>query len=172
MYIDVKYGKKQRKKTISKTRSAILIQEIRSNVQNCHYSVQGHICSLTSLGKIVLINWVPFTFYIHIKHLVFFYLECQFPARTTIFWCFCEIHCRLLIFSFLGGLFRTQSNICNGAFLRKQLTAFNRYLSSQKAPSEMFNWVLNTPLILVLLTYPQSTFPLYYLRKNKKTDMF
>ena len=36
-------------------------------------------------------------------------------------------------------------------FLRKQLKAESRLLFSQEAPSKMFDWVLNTPLIYTLL---------------------
>ena len=39
----------------------------------------------------------------------------------------------------IRGVFRTQSNICDGAFLRKSLKAFI-------APSHMVDWVLNIPL--------------------------
>ena len=40
------------------------------------------------------------------------------------------------------GVFRTQLNIHDGAFLRKQLTAFGRYFC-KSAPSYMRDWVLN-----------------------------
>ena len=75
MYIDVKYGKEKKNNNFKDPISDFDIGN-KIKCSNSHYSVQGHICSRTSLGKIVLINWVPFTFHLHIKHLVFFYLEC------------------------------------------------------------------------------------------------
>ena len=44
------------------------------------------------------------------------------------------------------GIFRTQVNIYDGVFLRKQITAKNHQLFSQKPPSQVFNWVLKTCL--------------------------
>ena len=46
----------------------------------------------------------------------------------------------------IRGVFRTQSNIYDGSFLQKQLTAF--YFCKKKAPSLMFDWVLNTLLLI------------------------
>ena len=68
------------------------------------------------------------------------------------------------------GIFRTQSNIYDVALLRKQLTTFSQKFFSQKAPSQMFDQILNTPLEDSLSNrhlkpiMPQSTenvFPLY-----------
>ena len=50
------------------------------------------------------------------------------------------------------SVFRIQSNICDGTFLRKQLTAFSRKLFSQKkGPSQIFGWVLIAPLHYITL---------------------
>ena len=53
----------------------------------------------------------------------------------------------LYVFDIARRVFRTYSNIYDRAFLRKYLTVKSRELSSQKCPSVMFHWVLNTPLV-------------------------
>ena len=52
-----------------------------------------------------------------------------------------------MIYSDIRGVFRTQSNIFDGAFLRRQFTAANSICN--KVPSQMFDWVLNTPLDII-----------------------
>ena len=49
------------------------------------------------------------------------------------------------------GVFRAESNIYDAAFLRKYLTVESRLLFSQNASSQMFDWVLNTPLDKTLI---------------------
>ena len=43
------------------------------------------------------------------------------------------------------GVFRNQSNICEGALFKKK-ALISRKLFSQKTESQIFDWVLNTPL--------------------------
>ena len=54
---------------------------------------------------------------------------------------------------------KTQLSICNGLFLQKQLTVDSRYLFSQKASSQMLDWVLNKPL-------RRMTIAIQFVRKN------
>ena len=46
------------------------------------------------------------------------------------------------------GVFKTQSNIYDGAFLGKQLKIVNYF--RKKTSQQMFDWVLNTPLVLTI----------------------
>ena len=50
----------------------------------------------------------------------------------------------LIYTTYTRGVFRTQSSMHDGAFLRTQFTAVNYFC--QKAPFYIFDWVLNTPL--------------------------
>ena len=54
--------------------------------------------------------------------------------------------------------FRTQSKIYEEAFLRKQVAAKSHNYFCKKAPSQMFDWVINTPLQGLLQKF-------YYLKR-------
>ena len=57
----------------------------------------------------------------------------------------------LLGLTIVRGVFRTQSNIYDEAYLRKELRVESCSLFSEKITSEMFGQILNIPLIFTLL---------------------
>ena len=79
--------------------------------------------------------------------------------RRSRYRCIC-VFCQGCFFKFkvqIRGIFRTQSSIYDEDFLRKWLTTFSRYLH-KKAPSQMFNWFLNTPLQFSIFYHPSRTY--------------
>ena len=56
-----------------------------------------------------------------------------------------ESHCIMIT-----DKFRTLSNICHGAFVRKMSTIKSCCLFLQKSLSQMLGWVLNTPLMMTV----------------------
>ena len=63
----------------------------------------------------------------------FLFNEPQWKWNVSIFFCVTP-----------SGVLRTQSNISDGIFFRKHLTAFSRYFC-KKATSYMFDWFVSTP---------------------------
>ena len=64
-------------------------------------------------------------------------------------------------------VFRTQSNICDGAFMQNWLTVFLNYFC-KKTPSKMFEWVLRTPLRVIFP--PLLSVDLRDIFSNNETD--